>query len=106
MKTLLGKLKSINLFGLLAILFVAGATLAFKPVETSKENASTWTRTLNENNVFEWVQQDLPGTCEDASEICRAVFPDNYDPSMHSDNDNKLNAINGEYTTGYVVQEQ
>lgn len=106
MKTLYQNIKSINLFGFLAVLFVAGITLAFTPAESQQKNVSAWTRILNENQEFEWVEQNLSGTCELDEEICRAVFPDNYDPSMNSDEDNKLNAINQEYTEGYVVVEQ
>ena len=106
MKTLFQNIKAINLFGFLAVLFVAGLTLAFTPAESQQKNVSAWTRILNENQEFEWVEQNLSGTCELDEEICRAVFPDNYDPSMHSDEDNKLNAINQEYTEGYVVVEQ
>ncbi|MFD0795473.1 hypothetical protein ACFQZX_17760 [Mucilaginibacter litoreus] len=100
MRTLL---KKINNFGLMALLLAGTTAFAFKPANNSTVAASQWTRVLNEDEELEWRNANVSGSCESSSGICRATFPDNYDPSMHTDTENQ-NAAIGSYTQGFVVE--
>lgn len=81
MSKIVNALKSVNKFGLLAIMLVAFATMAFK-AESKRFATKTWG---NDNGT--WVdltgktEQTMPGgpgdyRCEEAETVCTAEFDD------------------------------
>lgn len=81
------KKQTVSYLGIFAFVFAAGAALA---TQTPKAGAASqqWTRVTNNGNI-EWRAQALSQMCQPSDELCKAIFPEGYDPNDHSNSENE-----------------
>lgn len=97
MKKIMSILKSANLFGVVAIVFVALMMVAFKPAELRQDEVM-WGRQQNGT----WIQIDPADySCNPSSGVCKAVYEEGQTPVTGTSADEGF--VRVEQNNGYVI---
>lgn len=88
-------------FGAIAVVLGLTAAFAFKSPEV-REDQVLWTRISPTGNTW---TDNIPSTagCEPSSQVCKAYFPDDYNPNLHDYEDN-MDVADVQESNGYVQQ--